>query len=365
MSFLGSFDHTSATSWGGSQISPTLFTFITIVGGFFAVDHILLRSPRTAALKVFVNLFAFGFWWIYDIVQTFAEWDSVNKYGLSVPFFGPTGLGAGIFHGTGSAAPDTAPSPIFFLLYVGFLSLPFGLSHFAAGDFMGGLAMLLFTISGILTVFSLLWTTYSALYLLYDTKSLFIDGTPRFFPSTIYMNSTGAAGNVMTPSAFEKMKSDQSLFSIITGPFAPFLGPIRAALGLVVDTKCAVEKVIPPVIDAVQKTIPPAVAAVKSTVALAEKAPQLLSATDSISAFTDPAALRAAAGQKGGATGAVGALEAAGNLSSYVFFGTAVIVLVGALTLTWARFTPSNKTSKEENTNDVPPDVHNDTPPGS
>jgi hypothetical protein len=179
------------------------------------------------------------------------------------------------------------------------------------------------------------------------------------------MNSTGAAGNVMTPSAFEKMKSDQSLFSIITGPFAPFLGPIRAALGLVVDTKCAVEKVIPPVIDAVQKTIPPAVAAVKSTVALAEKAPQLLSATDSISAFTDPAALRAAAGQKGGATGAVGALEAAGNLSSYVFFGTAVIVLVGALTLTWARFTPSNKTSKEENTNDVPPDVHNDTPPGS
>jgi hypothetical protein len=359
MSFLGSFDHTSAKTWGGSQISPTLFTFITIIGGFFAVDHILLRSPRTAALKVFVNLFFFGFWWIYDIVQTFAEWDFVKKYGLSVPFFGPTGLGAGIFHGTGSAAPDTAPSPIFFLLYVGFLSMPFGLSHFAAGDFMGGLAMLLFTLSGILTVFSLLWTAYSGLYLLYDTKSLFIDGTPRFFPATIYMNSTGAAGNVMTPSALEKMKSSQSFFSIVTGPFAPFLGPIQAALGFVVDTKCAVEKVIPPVINAVQKTIPPAVAAVKSTAALVEKAPQLLSAADSISAFTDPAKLRAAAVQSGGA------LEAAGSLSSYMFFGTAVIVLVGALTLTWARFTPSNKNSKEENTNDVPPDVHNDTPPGS
>ena len=155
------------------------------------------------------------------------------------------------------------------------------------------------------------------------------------------------------------MKSSQSFFSIVTGPFAPFLGPIQAALGFVVDTKCAVEKVIPPVIDAVQKTIPPAVAAVKSTAALVEKAPQLLSAADSISAFTDPAKLRAAAVQSGGA------LEAAGNLSSYVFFGTAIIVLVGALTLTWARFTPSNKTSKEENTNDVPPDVHNDTPPGS
>ena len=226
---------------------------------------------------------------------------------------------------------------------------------------MGGLAMFLFTISGILTVFSLLWTTYAGIYLLYDTKSLFIDGTPRFFPSTIYMNSTGAAGNVMTPSAFEKMTAKQSFFSIVTGPFAPFLGPIKSALGFVVDTKCAVEKVIPPVVDAVQKTIPPAVAAVASTAALVEKAPQLLSAADSISAFTDPAALRAAA-QKGGA---VGALEVAGNLSSYVFFGTAVVVLVGALTLTWARLTPSNKSSKEENTNDVPPDVHNDTPPGS
>jgi hypothetical protein len=173
------------------------------------------------------------------------------------------------------------------------------------------------------------------------------------------MNSTGAAGNVMTPSAFEKMKSEQSLFSIVTGPFAPFLGPIKSALGFVVDTKCAVEKVIPPVVDAVQKTIPPAVAAVTSTAALVEKAPQLLNAADSISAFTDPAALRAAAAQKGGA------LEVAGTLSSYVFFGTAVVVLVGALTLTWARLTPSNKSSKEENTNDVPPDVHNDTPPGS
>jgi len=360
MSFLGSFDHTSAKSWGGSQISPTLFTFITIIGGFFALDHILLRSPRTAALKVMVNLLGLGFWWIYDIVQTFAEWDSVEKYGLSVPYIGRPGLGAGIFTGGASSpAPDTVPSPFFFLLYVGFLGLPFGLSHFAAGDFMGGLVMLLFTLSGILAIFSFLWTAYSGLYLLYDTKSLFVDGTPRFFPSTIYMNQNGAAGNVMTPSAFEKIKSSESLFAIITGPFAPFLGPIRAALGLVVDTKCAVEKVIPPVIDAVQKTIPPAVAAVKSTAALAAKAPELLSAADSISAFTDPAKLRAAAVQSGGA------LEAASNMSSYVFFGTALIVLAGALTLTWARFTPSNKSSKQANNNDVPPDVHNDTPPGS
>lgn len=360
MSFLGPFDHTSAKSWGGSQISRSLFTFITIMGGFFALDHILLRSPRTAALKVMVNLFGFGFWWMYDIVQTFAEWDSIDKYGLSIPYIGRLGLGAGIFTGGASSpAPDTVPSPFFFLLYVAFLGLPFGLSHFAAGDFMGGLVMLLFTLSGMLTVFSFLWAAYSGLYLLYDTKSLFIDGTPRFFPSTTYINENGAAGNVMTPSAFEKMKSDQSLFTIIKEFFSPFLAPIQTALGLVVDTKCAVEKVIPPVIDAVQKTIPPAVAAVKSTAALAAKAPELLSAADSISAFTDPAKLRAAAVQSGGA------LEAASNMSSYVFFGTALIVLAGALTLTWARFTPSNKSSKQANNNDVPPDVHNDTPPGS
>ena len=359
MSFLGSFDHTSAKAWGGSQISPIFFTFVTILGGFFAVDHLLLRSPRTAVLKVLVNIMCFGFWWIYDIVQTFGDWESVEKYGLSLPFFGRTGLGAGIFHGEGGAAPDETPGPIFFLLYCAFLGLPFGISQFASGDFIGGLMMLIFTLTGILAFFSVLWSAYSGIYLLYDTKSLFVEGTPRFFPATLYWQPTGAAQNVMTPSAYEKIKDRETLFGMFSAPLAPFLGPIQSALGLVVNTKCAVEKIVPPAIEAVQKIVPPAVAAVKDTAALVEKAPQIVAAADSVSAFTNPDVLRAAAAQKGGA------LEIAADVSSYVFFGTALIVFIGALGLTWARFSKSNKSSTQENNDDVPPDVHNDTPPGS
>jgi hypothetical protein len=66
------------------------------VTGLIGGDHLLLRSPMTALLKLISIVPLFGFWYFYDIAQALGEREYVEKYGIAVPFYGPTGIGAGI-----------------------------------------------------------------------------------------------------------------------------------------------------------------------------------------------------------------------------------------------------------------------------
>ena len=46
-------EHTKGEYWGGSQLTYTMYKVSAILFGFVALDHLLLRSPTTAFIKVF------------------------------------------------------------------------------------------------------------------------------------------------------------------------------------------------------------------------------------------------------------------------------------------------------------------------
>jgi len=80
--------------WGGYMLDFNLFRVLAILPftGLLGIDQLALRSPFTALLKFLVNLFFYGAWYIYDVIQLVVDKTNIAKYGMSTPF-GPRGAG--------------------------------------------------------------------------------------------------------------------------------------------------------------------------------------------------------------------------------------------------------------------------------
>ena len=80
-----------------------LYKFLTIMPfiGFFGIDHWALDSKFTGIAKLFVNLFTFGSWYAYDIVQAWnglrSDSKTLQSEGLGIPFFEGFNIGKGKF----------------------------------------------------------------------------------------------------------------------------------------------------------------------------------------------------------------------------------------------------------------------------
>lgn len=313
-SWLGSIKHTQGQTWGGTQIDLALYKAVSVLGGFFGLDHVLLRSPKSGFLKFLVNLFTLGFWYMYDIIQVFTDTEQIKQFGLTIPLAGPSGIGAGIFHSDGvPRAQKTTPSPFVFLAFALLTWVPFGLSHFIAGDFRGGAAKFFMTF-GPLFFMGFIWTFYSMFNVLTNTPEVLTKGTERFFPATIFMDKTGEAPNIMIP---KKEEPKSGIAEMLTG-FTAFLGPLEK-----------------PILETIVGTGEAGITAAENVKAAAEVLGENVPV------------------QKGGALS---------NPSSMIFFGAAGLLLFGSLVITAVRYSRTKKTT--DSTNDVPPEANDEPPSG-
>lgn len=339
MSFLGPFEHTTGKTWGGTQVSPGALKAASVLGGLFGLDHILLRSPKTAFYKFFMNILTLGLWYWYDVIQVFSDIDFVKEYGYTIPIIGPVGLGTGIVgetKGPGSA-PEGTPSPWIFLIYAILSFVPFGLSSFLAGDISGGAVKFFMTFFVLTTILGLVWTGYSFYYTFFKTESLLTRGTDRFFPASLFMKPFGPAPRLISPKmeAAEKLQAEiESKDSLITKLYNMVFGVIEK-----------------PILKAVVGVSEPIVSAAEQ-VNEAAKAPEV-QAGGSLNSM----ALAVATQQGGGPD----------SLSKYMFLAAAGIVFVGSISATYIRFWKSKKNDPTENSkrNDIPPEGFlDDVPPG-
>jgi len=97
--------------WGEPQYTRFGMWLFTLFFGFFGIHHLILRSPQTALMCCLVNIFTFGYWYFYDLIQLSSKEygglgdDGLNAYGLGSPW-GPLGVAQGMW-----IQPPSLPKP--------------------------------------------------------------------------------------------------------------------------------------------------------------------------------------------------------------------------------------------------------------
>ena len=184
---------TQGSYWKGAQIPYYIFIVLTIFGGLFGLDHLALRSPLTAILKVLSIIPLLGFWYFYDIAQAIGEREHVEKYGIAVPFYGPIGIGAGIFSGNSEIpnAPKEIPGPWRYMAYfiTTCIFVVFPVSKFVLGDYLGGILHILMYVLFPLTFIAIAWSFYDIFHVLFKTKDIFENGVPHMTPASTLLGS--------------------------------------------------------------------------------------------------------------------------------------------------------------------------------
>lgn len=250
---------TQGSYWKGAQLPYWVYMVVVVALGGLGLDHLLLRSPFTFLLKLLIP--TLGFWYLYDIAQVFGERESVEKYGLGVPWYGPIGLGAGIFinKDASNLSPPTIPKPWIFMAYaiLSIVFFVFPLNKLVIGDYWGCIAHLGMYMGGLLTLgltalLAVCWGVYDGYRVLFDTRGLFEKGAARVFPATWFgldpLFNKGALGPEMGPVV--KSDDDKGIISKIINSvigvytFGPrmALGAATSAAKLATDTAASTVK---------------------------------------------------------------------------------------------------------------------------
>jgi TM2 domain-containing membrane protein YozV len=168
--------------WKTSALSFNILYFLSIIPltGFFGLDHLYARSPKTAALKALTNFVTFGWWYIYDALQVVLRPDQVKIFGFSAPIAGPLGIGAGQFSGESQDADRAYRFSIYALLVC---LVPFGIDYFYLGKNAMGFFKLFCTVVPIFLPIALIIGAWNIIKLFLLTGQV-LDENHEFFGSS-------------------------------------------------------------------------------------------------------------------------------------------------------------------------------------
>ncbi len=277
------FNYTQKKYWGGSWYPYWTLMIATIVFGFFGGDHFWLRSPLSGLLKFIVNIFTLGLWYFYDLVQILGNEESVKKYGLSAPFLGPLGIGAGMFRDKNTPTDEpVAKSPFRYLAYLILLFIPFtfGIEYAVAGDMGGaGFKFLTSLFFFILAPIGIIYTIRNAMDAIFLPTSLFEQGTHHVFPASFFLGPRGTeAASILGPR--DVPDPNASCSSGLGAAFRP----------LIEIASIAVDNVMAPVKTAVGAVTSAVEAGAGAVEAAASTAKGVLNAVDGVAQGVESAA---------------------------------------------------------------------------
>jgi hypothetical protein len=180
------------------------FTFIllSVFCGFFALDHVYLRSFDTAFQKVLYNFFGLGIWYWWDMCQIFTEGKRVQSDGLTSPFDWIQGIGRGVFATSGVENKYMPEKSYIIWAFLAIFGGFFALDKFYLGDYIHAFTKLISIFSPIF-LFGILWVAWDAFHAFFMTKETIANKISLPIPLTWFgYNETD--GSVFLPSAAKK-----------------------------------------------------------------------------------------------------------------------------------------------------------------
>ena len=163
------------------------FTFVvlSVLLGFFGVDHIYLRSFPTAIAKTLVNLFTLGLWYIWDLLQIFSDGDRIKQEGLNSPFDWVKGIGRGIFKQPGDSYVAQKDYVLYTILtFFGCL----GADKFYLGYYGQGLLKLISCFNIFLFLFGWFWVAWDWYHAVFTMRTVMTEGISSPLPYSFFFN---------------------------------------------------------------------------------------------------------------------------------------------------------------------------------
>ena len=377
-------------------LSYSVFMGLSILGGFFALDHLYLRSPLTFLAKFIINILFFGVWWLYDATQAVFNDKVVKVYGLGIPSLGPKGIAAGVL---ANDVPDKQHMRFFIyaciLLFTGFL----GTDSFILGQNLSGFIRIVCLISIILSPIAIGWWLVNMFKFFVDTRSV-VSSNHNFFgapdpkdnlPSSTekFISNIPILGALLQPiqkltgilgdfingisEFFEQLMSDPS--AVLKGPvseLAEYAGPVvdpiaqtaQAALNTVDTVSMAVDDTAIAAKSAINLGKDALDIVEKSAAGVFDIVPKVKSISESATLPAIDKAkqdiLQATAATAAAAKTAKTAIQSGGGnqtILAYALMATLITVAVSGFILTYRRSKQNESKPKSE------PKQHDDTPP--
>lgn len=162
-------DASSEAGTSGAYLSYDWFIVLAVIGGWFGLDHLYLRSPLSFLGKLIINSMFFGIWYFYDIIQAFSSKDVIKVYGVGLPGFPAKRVAMGVL---AQEEPSAKHYNFFIYALCLFMGGIFGLDAFLVGDRDSGIMRLLFLISIIGMPIAFVWWIYKLFRFFTNTPSV-------------------------------------------------------------------------------------------------------------------------------------------------------------------------------------------------
>lgn len=204
--------------WRFPERNFYVFIGLSFFLGFFGLDHFYLRSFSTAIQKFVFNLFTFGMWYFWDLVQIVNDSKKVRVEGLNSPFDWIRGIGRGVFIDPVKRAEDekdpnapvirTKKDFVVYALLTIFCGL-FGVDKFYVGLPWQGLTKFFTCFFPLTFLFGWMWVFYDIMHAVIYPDSIVhgaitapppysmvfgmgISGEPLFVPERVSKEQLGA-----------------------------------------------------------------------------------------------------------------------------------------------------------------------------
>jgi hypothetical protein len=190
--------------------------------GWFGVDYWYLGAPLTGLLKMFVNMFTFGYWWFYDILNVIFNRPTVELFGPTIPFYGSTGCAAGRFRQPNSNEdPERLAKHLNYIIYgvvLGFIGI-IGGDSYLIGNTMNAFIRLICFISLIGIPIALVWWANNIFNYAFNANYFVND-------AWYYLGAASPNGSTCPPSLLQQIFGPLgSMFSFIVSFFTGFKLP--------------------------------------------------------------------------------------------------------------------------------------------
>ena len=347
---------------GAAYLSYNTFLALSVLGGFFALDHLYLRSPLTFLAKIVINILFLGVWWLYDASQAVFNRDTVKVFGLQSPGIGFTGLGQGIGAGVlASDVPDKKHMAFFYYALAVLIGGAFGVDFFLTGNNRMGFLQLFLFITFIFAWVPIVWWIYKSIRLFVYTDDVIKQNHEYFGLPTPKEDYVSFVEKLILnwfpflaiPLGIAKTTAKVIVQNpeIIAEVAGPFLKPVTNVAETALHTADAAISTVQEGIQLGRNVVNKGTAIVDHAINTVDKTAEAATAALSLA----PQAAALSQGFTPGAVGAVLAQQAQQKggsddigLLPYVFLGTIGIIAVSGLALSFLRSRQNERPRKDD-----------------